>query len=119
MKKLYKPALKKKHWELWDRLYNYPHETKGDALNALGYNRSNNYPCCECWACEWMCQHKMNNCEQGKACPLDWIVTISCLDNGKSYYDKWGKAKNFKIRKKYAKLIRDLPLKKNMGIIKS
>lgn len=72
----------KKDWPEWE---NYP--------NIL-------YNC-------FLCEYTQENCDK---CPLEWN-TESCLDVG-SYYRRWLEAKTPRTRKKYAKLIAELPEKK-------
>ena len=112
--KLTKELAIKLHRELWDWLYHNPSKEKedwpkwewngGDIISAQN----------ECFLCEYDDQNRdpyMDSC--CVYCPLDWVSKESCHDTD-SYYWKWDFAKTPKTRKKYAKLIRDLPEKKDI-----
>jgi len=85
------------HRELWDWLYHHPLKGKEDWPKWVwndgdldAYNR--------CFLCDYV----------GSCCPVNWVTTTDCMSK-RSYYHRWSKAKTPKTRKKYAKLIRDLP----------
>ena len=97
-------TMKKNHMKLWDWLAKNPSQEKWDCPLFEEI-------CNDCWACEWVLQHIGEdwNCELH--CPLNWYPAINCMRIGSVYY-KWGNVRQPESRTKYAKLIRDLPLKK-------
>ena len=100
--KLNKKETIRLHRELWDWLYKHPSKDKEDwpewARN-YGYSSVRNL----CFLCDY----------KGICCPVSWVKTDTCQGKG-SYYFSWSSAKTLKTRKKYAKLIRDLPENKEM-----
>ena len=58
----------------------------------------------ECFACEYT-----PNEENCPGCPFDWKTT-TCTDSG-SPFRSWYRSQSRTTRKKYAAIIRDLPLK--------
>lgn len=93
------------HKELWDWLYHHPSNLKrhwprwkwngGD----IAYVKHNCFPC----------GYKASTIKScfDVPCILDW-GTQCCFDN-KAYFTIWDVSKSPKTRKKYARLIRDLP----------
>ena len=88
------------HRELWDWLYRHPSEPKwkwprwGNFLEILN----------DCFPCEYTGQ----KCSE---CPLQWPKakdTFIPCGHGSIYYE-WANSNNSRTRKKYAKMLRDLP----------
>lgn len=104
------PRLTKKkavqlHRQLWDWLYknpvkekkNWPEwEKNGGTIESVD---------CDCFACEYDMQYR-DDCS---LCLFGNFSNTACL-NG--LFSNWDCFKNTKVRKKYAKLIRDLPERK-------
>ena len=96
------------HRELWDWLYHYPSKHKGDWPEWVFNGGDISETTHDCFLCEYT-DLKCNNCL------LDWPITsdtgdpLSCCN---SYYVEWVYSNSPKTRKKYAKLIRDLPERK-------
>ena len=99
------------HRQLWDWLYHHPLKIKQDWPRWK--QNSGDIPEEKILAHCFPCQYVQMEC---KECPLEWPDVIKgerhravgfCAD--KSYFKLWRKAKTPKTRKKYAKLIRDLP----------
>lgn len=90
------------HREMWNWLYHHPTKAKDDWPEW----EKNDGPIAEgpfgvwCFLCYFDC------------CILDWSPYTDCM-KGKgekvSFYRRWQRAKSPKTRKKYAKIIRDLP----------
>jgi hypothetical protein len=94
------------HRELWDWLSKNPRMDKEDWPGFKKFGYISNY----CWLCEYHVTHKRGYCN--KNCLLDWSgVKGGCLwDNGE--FSKWQGAKSKKGKIKWAKIIRDLPVRR-------
>jgi hypothetical protein len=96
------------HRELWDWLYHHPGNWKGDWPGWKEYGKVAE----DCFLCEYV---GSNNLTCSK-CPLDWGPTDRCCNpfdiENNGYFARWNDALTPKTRKKYAKIIRDLPRKK-------
>jgi len=86
------------HRELWDWLYHNPSKDKTDWPRWRGNGGDLLYVYNLCFLCE----------SSTFCCLLDWSPTYSCMTHN-SWYKKYLYAKSSKTRKKYAKIIRDLP----------
>jgi len=93
------------HRELWDWLYHHPNKQKWDwpswESNGGNIPRVSSY----CFLCEYSVQHWNNYCRE--TCILDWSPDSGCLGDGA--FERWDNAISPRTRKKYAKIIRDLP----------
>lgn len=112
MPKYQKRTILKLHRELWDWMYKNPSRDKREwpkwKHNGGPYEGNS----IDCFLCDWVEQTSGMGCTSVHSdCLLDWSPTTNCLDHG-SYFDKWLNSMTPKAKKKYAKLIRDLPLKK-------
>jgi hypothetical protein len=107
-KKMTLDEAKELHYQLWDWLY------------QTGCNEKEEWPEWEenggkirgveayCFVCEMT-----KTCE---TCPVDWVLTKRCCEaewagDKSGYFTLWCTALSTKLRKKYAKIIRDLPWK--------
>ena len=104
--KLTKKKAIRLHRELWDWLYHHPSKHKSDwpkwEYNGGNVKEANN----DCLLCEYI-QALYAGCDR---CPLDWSPTEFCQMGG-GYFDKWLAARSWQTKKKYTKIIRDLPEK--------
>ena len=104
--KLTKKRAIKLHRELWDWLFHHPSKKKWDwprwTRNGGDISVIEN----DCFLCEYD-KFRKDDC---MACPLDWGGR-NCNDDN-AYFNLWNKAKLLGTRKKYAKIIRDLPERK-------
>jgi hypothetical protein len=93
------------HRELWDWLYHHPSKWKEGWPGWKEHGEVAE----DCFLCEYV---KTNNLTCSK-CLLDWGSAVDCIgkDNN-GYFAQWNDALIPKTRKKYAKIIRDLPRKK-------
>ena len=98
-------TMKKNHMKLWGWLARNPSQEKWDY--PLFEEVRNN-----CWACERALQNFGEDWKCESHCPLDWSPALNCMKIG-SVYHKWNNAQSFRSRTKYAKLVRDLPLKRD------
>jgi len=96
--KLTKKKAIKLHRELWDWIYHHPSKRKKDwpRWKANGGDLPSVYNLC------FFCESKYN------CCLVDWVKTFSCT-SPESFYRSYCNAKSIKTKKKYAKIIRDLP----------
>ena len=107
MKRSKKEAIRL-HREMWNWLYENP------VVEDKSFNEKWDWPGWEqvkyidtyCFLCEYNSSHNNNYCRD--QCILNWNSLNSCI-NENSAYTEWEHAKTIEGRKKYAKLIRDLP----------
>jgi hypothetical protein len=108
------------HRELWDWLAKHPSCDKSewpgwdrdDTIISETYHRHS-----ECFLCFYAFEH-FGGCAEGEQCLLDWGPAGFCLKSG-SPYNIWSRedlpwvqdVRDPELRTKYAKIIRDLPLK--------
>jgi len=114
MMKLTKKKAIELHRELWDWLYHNPEKAKGDWPRWEELEKV----MAQCFLCEYAnrkCNLTLFQCE---CCPLAWPrfdlwsrKGVFCYQKD-TPFDKWAKAKSPRIKKKYAKIIRDLPERK-------
>jgi hypothetical protein len=103
----------KLHRELWNWLYENPSKVSKLAWPRwVGQGGDIPMVNCECFAC-----HHSDSldepCDNKRGCPLfRWGTSDHTCIFVNSYYDKWTDAGTDKTRKKYAKLIRDLPVRR-------
>lgn len=109
-------VMKARHIALWDWLSKNPSKDKfqypGFKSNGGKLKDPNN----GCWACEWLVRQDLTDCmdEDGNSiCSIDWAPSKKGCMNSKSAYYKWGHAKHHKVRSRWAKVVRDLPLLRN------
>jgi len=98
------------HRELWDWLYGHPSKAKEDWPRWIEHGGTIPPVKDDCFLCEYARGPNggFPNCS---SCPLDWGPTFYCALSSKSYFVAWAYSKTPKTRKKYAKIIRDLPEK--------
>ena len=99
------------HRKLWDWLSNNPKMLKEDwpgwSQNGGYYNSG--MVTNECWLCA-STQDKDNNIFDCKLCPVKWPHKV-CDEFDNSPYNMWLTANTTKTRVKWARVIRDLPMK--------
>lgn len=104
--KLSKKEAIRNHRVVWDWLYRHP-SPKRQKEDWPGWEENGgNIPYVKAWCfpCEYIYNNKI------RCCILEWPV-YPCLQYGSPYWN-WYRAKTWQERKKYAKLIRDLPERK-------
>lgn len=106
-----------RHRELWDWCYCNPEKEKydwprwkrnGGDIDNLEYGAF-------CFPCNWVMKHCKGSCNK---CFFEWPEGMYCnrnTDDATGIYFLWKTTSlsNHTNRKKYAKIIRDLPLKKD------
>lgn len=92
-------AIKQKHYDLWDWLYNNPAMEKDDYPKWHKNGGKLTRPYNTCFLCEiyLVCGICILTIKSGTMCR-----------HGSNWFSKWNKAKTTRTRKKYAKLIRDI-----------
>lgn len=128
-----KRQMVKLHREMWGWLHDNPTWTAYDGTKY--FNQKHMWPrwttnggdipynvvVADCFACSYKHGlHEVSNelldCEireNGIGCPLfNWNTPNGCCLADESYYSKWDMANTVRIRRKYAKLIRDLPVQR-------
>ena len=96
------------HRELWDWLYKNPvveDKSFNEKWDCPGWDRIESIKF-NCFLCGYHFEHNGYYCRGN--CILNWNTSEGCLHENSIYF-KWKDAKTIKGRKKYAKLIRDLP----------
>lgn len=99
----------KKHREMWNWLAENPDKEKA---SWPGWE-SNWYAENNCFLCGYVCKLENTSC---KNCPLEWGITEECCDTlpVSSYYILYEGALSLKIKAEYAKIIANLPEKKEI-----
>jgi len=107
MKLTKKKAIELHRRVLWDWLYHHPSKNKEDCprweFNGGDIPRVS----IDCFLCE-----VSDSCED---CPVEWPGGDGCMstsDHKAGVFKKWLHAKSPHTKKKYAKIIRDLPERK-------
>jgi hypothetical protein len=99
----------KKHREMWNWLAENPNKKKEHwpGWELIGYIENN------CFLCGYIFQSGDGLC---KNCPLDWVITETCMGRGSemSYYRSYELATILRQRSGYAKIIANLPEKKEI-----
>ena len=94
------------HREMWNWLAEtgekYKHHWPG--FEKMGWTTS------YCFLCEYAETHTKHYCNQ--TCILIWPPDDQGCDEGKDPYSHWDRAKTKRTRKKYAKIISELPERK-------
>ena len=103
------------HRELWDWLSHRPTKSKGQ-WPGWRCNGGNVFTVCnQCFLCEvGLVQN--GKCNGGERCPADWSTFSTCCSptssyENRGYYTRWRRAMSSRTKKKYALLIRDIPMK--------
>jgi len=91
------------HRELWDWLYHHPSKEKED-WPRWRHNKGDIDSASVESGC-FLCEYTDTGCD---GCPLDWSPAGTCYTG---FFLWWEQAKAWQTRRKYAKLIRDLPEK--------
>lgn len=96
------------HRELWQWLVDNPMKNKEDwpgwDYNGGTYDSRYN----DCFACSFV--KKLDGCGEGEGCPLEWPEQ-SCMEYGKSIYERWDNSLDPTERSTLAAQIRDLKVK--------
>lgn len=98
------------HRELWDWLYHHPSKVKDDWPRWEDNGGDISEALCDCFLCEYKQTTTIESCFTWP-CILDW-QNRGCFSR-KGYLGLWEIALSPKTRKKYAKLIRNLPERKS------
>ena len=93
------------HRELWDWLYKHPTKSKANWPRWWFNGGDLKSVDASCFLCEYI--HGKSGCA---GCPLDWSPSVICSAGG--YFTGWDEAGTWQTKRKYAKLIRDLPEKR-------
>lgn len=114
----------KLHREIWDWLYHNPMEQKSDWPGWGGNGGIYDFEAFDgggCAACKWVCDNDLSCPEQ---CLFDWddgeyvggccVVWNSVGRTLPGFFERWEKVASRATKKKYAKIIRDLPLNKGV-----
>jgi hypothetical protein len=99
----------KKHREVWKWLAENPDKEKAQWPGwKPGEHIAN-----DCFLCCYVDKLENNSC---KNCPLDWTITKECMDTlpTLSYYFLYEEALSPKLKTEYAKIIANLPEKKEI-----
>lgn len=104
----------KLHREMWDWLYKNSSMTQKAAWPRWrGQGGDIKQVDCECFACYHASKISEGCTAMTGGCPLfRWGTEENSCVFADSYFDRWSDAKTNRIRKKYAKLIRDLPVRR-------
>ena len=92
--------------EKWDWLYRHPSKNKEDWPRWKKNGGDLDEVSMDCFACEYVEQFEEEEC---RLCPFVWPHAACLAPNRKGLYNRWKDAKTHRTRKKYARLIRDLP----------
>ena len=100
----------KSHIELWDWLAENPDKEKDDwpGWERFDFDESYLEELSYCFACMYDAEKGGDYCVN---CLFEWPDNYRCEDSYDSPFVKWQNAKQNKTRTKYAKQVRDLPIR--------
>ncbi|MBW8001738.1 MAG: hypothetical protein FVQ80_06910 [Planctomycetes bacterium] len=95
------------HDDLWDWCSRNPTKEKSDWPEWKKNGGKIPEVECECFLCEWVRDSYKESCVE--KCPLKWSSKNGRCNSLDGEFHMWENAKTLKLKRKYARLIRDLP----------
>lgn len=106
---------------LWDWLSHHPKKKKEDWTRWVTNGGDVPLVSNDCFLCEALKNNDDGCGEDGENCPADWSPALGCQqregDEALSVFQKWERAKSPRTIKKYAILVRDIPLNPDTVVV--